>query len=131
MNFCPWLDKNLPTELRRSQKESLVPFLPLLLSLSLNKTKKNGIFFPLCPFCSNLILKLREWPTSCHVSNLARVRLYPETIYFISVQVHIIFYELNLTYFPKSHIWALSDTRRPKIHENSIVSKFNEICLSN
>ena len=91
------------------------------------KTRKMISFSPFCPFCSNLILKLREWPTSCHVSNLARVGLYPETIYSISVQGHIIFHQLNLTYFPKSCFWAVLDTRCLEIHENSIVSEFNEI----
>ena len=36
----------------------------------------------------------------CHMCTLARVRLCPETIYFVIVQVQIILYELNSSYFP-------------------------------
>ena len=72
---------------------------PSSLFLSHSQNQEKWDLFPLCPFCSNLIFKLREWPKSCHMSTLARVCFCPKTIYFVSVQVQIIFYDINLSYF--------------------------------
>ena len=100
MNFCSWPNEFRPTELRGSKREVSILFFLFSSSLSLyllqNQEKwersppKGDIFS---------FYTLDTWLTSCHVSPLARVRFCPETIYFVPVQVQIIFYKLSLNYF--------------------------------
>ena len=42
---------------------------------------------------------------SCHVSTHAQVRFWPEVIYFISIQVHIISHKLDSSHFSTSKIF--------------------------
>ena len=68
----------------------------------------------------------------------ARIRFCSETIYFISIQVQIILYELSLNYFTTSKIffknlvfgvhWTLVTLKNVKI---STISKFDEIRFGN
>ena len=92
MNFSSWPDENRPTELRRPWEEALAL---LFLSFPLSIKPGNGLLFTLIPRLSKLKFKLDLWPTSCHMSTLVRVRLRPEAIYFISVQVQVISHELD------------------------------------
>ena len=57
-------------------------------------------------FCHSFpfLFKFKSWPTLHHVFTLAWVHFCPETIYFISVQVQIIFYELDSNCLPTSKI---------------------------
>ena len=81
---------------------------------------------------------LDTWITSRHVSPLARVRFYLETIYFVPVQVKIILYELSLNYYQTSKIFfkilVFGVHRTPVTPKNvkiPTVSEFNENFLSN
>ena len=91
----------MKTDQRNSVDRGRKPWLSsfsILLSLTI-KTKKWALF-ALIPLLSQLKLKLDVWPTSCHVSTLARVRLWPEATHSASVQVQIISHELNPSHFP-------------------------------
>ena len=139
MDFSSWLDKNQATELRRSKREvgaslSILssPFFSFLYSLTAGKCD----IFPQNILLSNLTLKFwRHGPHRVMCPLLIRVCFYPETIYFVPVQVQLILNELYLIYFPlsrfffpqKSRFWGSPSTQCPENRENSTVSEFNEI----
>ena len=82
-----------------------------------------------------LLLYLDMWLTSRHVSPLARVRFGPQIIYFFSVQVQMILYELSLNYFTTSKIFfknlVFGVHQTPENRKNTSVSELDEIFLSN
>ena len=98
MNYSSWLDEFRQTKSRESRKETF-------LSLSLYAPKKSGNRRSLSQLRYFPFYTLDTWITSRHVSPFAQVRFCPETIYFISVQVQIILYQLSLNYFTTSKMF--------------------------
>ena len=109
-------------------------YFSLLLSLSLDQTRKIGFFFSLIPLLSQLKFKLDMWPMSCHVSTFVQVQFWPEATHFASVQVQITSHETNSSQFPTSDIfvnnivlrshWTPITPKNVKIRQSRNLTKF-------
>ena len=104
MNFSSWPDEFRPTKSREPSKGT---FLSISFSLSLYAQKLgNWEILSQMRFFFFSFYTLDTGLMSRHVSPLAWVHFCPETIYFVSVQVQIILYELSLNYYPTSKIFS-------------------------
>ena len=121
MNFRSLPDENRLTELCRSWAEALA-----LLFLSVNKEK--WALLALIPLLSQLKFKLDVWPTSCHMSTLVQVRLWPEEFYFVTSQVQIISHELESSHFLTFEIFV--NNLVPEGHWTAVTTKNVKIRLS-